>query len=109
VTDGLPNNIKRDAPGFTPEERKRLIVLDGLTKSLGASNIRSAHVLADQSVIKFISSQASHGVIPDFFSQAVAITAYEMGFGEACESIVRPTAESRVVLRRFLASRASST
>ncbi len=102
VTDGLPNNINEMLLAFTLEERKRLIVLDGLTKSLGASNIRSAHVLADQSVIKFISSQASHGVIPDFFSQAVAITAYEMGFGEACESIVRPTAESRVVLRRFL-------
>ena len=102
VTDGQPHNINEVLLAFTPEERKRLLFLDGLTKSLGASNIRSAHLLADQGVIKFISSQASHGVIPAYFSQAVAISAYEMGYAEACESIVRPTGESRVVLRQFL-------
>ncbi|MFC1959120.1 aminotransferase class I/II-fold pyridoxal phosphate-dependent enzyme [Chloroflexota bacterium] len=102
VTSGEPQNINRVLSAFSPADRKKLIFLDGLTKSLGGSNIRSAHVLADEAVIKFISSQSSHGVIMSYFSQAVAIAAYEMGFGEACVPIAGPTAESRVVLREFL-------
>ena len=102
VTSGKPHNINDVLLAFSPEERKRLIFLDGLTKSLGASNIRSAHVLADKDVIKFVASQASHGVIPSYYAQAVAIAAYEMGYGKACAPIAGPTAESRVVLREFL-------
>ncbi|GAB4576217.1 MAG: pyridoxal phosphate-dependent aminotransferase [Anaerolineae bacterium] len=102
VTSGTPQDINAVLTAFSEEERKRLIFLDGITKSLGASNIRSAHVLADESVIKFITSQSSHGVIVSFFSQAVAIAAYEMGFAKACAPIVEPTAQSRVVLRQFL-------
>lgn len=102
VTSGQPQNINDVLCAFTLEERKHLIFLDGITKSLGGSNIRSAHILADESVIKFISSQSSHGVIVSFFSQAVAIAAYEMGFAEACAPIVKPAGESRVVLRNFL-------
>ncbi len=51
---------------FTPEERKRIMFLDGITKSLGGSNIRNCHLIADESVIKFIAARASHGVIPPF-------------------------------------------
>lgn len=102
VTSGQPQNINDVLRAFTPDERKKLIFLDGITKSLGGSNIRSAHILADETVIKFIASQSSHGVIVNFFSQAVAIAAYEMGFAEACKPIVKPTGESREVLRRFL-------
>jgi aspartate aminotransferase len=102
VTSGSPQNINEVLCDFSPEQRKHLMFLDGITKSLGGSNIRNAHVLADENVIKFIASQSSHGVIPSFFSVAVATAAYEMGFARACESIVRPTAESRTVLRQFL-------
>jgi aspartate/methionine/tyrosine aminotransferase len=104
VTGGEPNNINDVLCAFSPEERKRLIFLDGITKSLGGSNIRSAHILADEAVIKFIVSQSSHGVIVNFFSQAVAIAAYEMGFDRACAPIAGPTGESRKVLREFLSS-----
>lgn len=102
VTSGAPQDINAVLSAFTPDERKKLIFLDGITKSLGGSNIRSAHILADETVIKFISSQSSHGVIVNFFSQAVAIAAYEMGFAAASASITQPTAQSRAVLGAFL-------
>ncbi len=48
VTDEQPNDLNAFLKNFTPEERKRLLFLDGLTKSLGASNIRNCHLLADE-------------------------------------------------------------
>lgn len=102
VTDSGPTDINAVLNAFTPEERDRLIFLDGLTKSLGASNVRSAHLLAGKAVINYLTSQASHGVIPAYFSQAVAIAAYEMGFGKAAASIIEPCRQSRRVLREAL-------
>lgn len=102
VTDGEPSDINKLLNAFTPEERKSIMVLDGITKSLGASNIRSAHLLADTKVIKFINSQSSHGVIPSFYAQAVAIAAYRQGFAEAASSIIEPCSASRKVLRGVL-------
>lgn len=102
VTDGGPSDINVVLQAFSPEERERLIFLDGLTKSLGASNIRSAHLLAGKKIVKSITTQASHGVIPAFYSQAVAIAAYEQGYGKAAASIIEPTKQSRKVLRGIL-------
>lgn len=102
VTEGEPHDINVVLKAFSPEDRKRLMFLDGLTKSLGGSNIRGAHLVADSQVIKFITSYASHGVIPSFYSQAVAIAAYEIGYGEACKPIVGPTNASRHRLRDYL-------
>jgi aspartate/methionine/tyrosine aminotransferase len=102
VTDNGPSDINVVLQAFAPAERDRLIFLDGLTKSMGASNIRSAHLLAGKPIIEHITSQASHGVVPSFYAQAVAISAYEMGFGQAAASIIEPTRESRKVLRKAL-------
>ena len=52
-------------------------------------------------VIKFITARSSHTVIPSFFSLAVAMAAYEMGFDEAAKTIIEPTNASRVVLREL--------
>lgn len=104
VTDGGPSDINVVLNAFTPEQRERLIFLDGITKSLGGSNVRSAHLVAGKKVIDYITSQSSHGVVPSFYGQAVAIAAYEMGFGEAAASIIEPCRESRKVLRRELAA-----
>ena len=104
VTDSGHNNINELLQAFTPEERDRLIILDGLTKSLGASNVRSAHLLAGKKVVSHIVSQASHAVVPSYFGQAVAIAAYEMGFEKAAASIIEPTKESRRILREALAA-----
>ncbi len=103
VTDGGPSDINVVLKAFPKEQRERLIFLDGITKSLGASNIRSAHLVAGKKVIDYITSQASHGLVPSFHAQAVAIAAYEMGFGKAAASIIEPTKQSRKVLRAALA------
>ncbi|HRL12130.1 MAG TPA: pyridoxal phosphate-dependent aminotransferase [Aggregatilineales bacterium] len=102
VTDGGHNDINVVLQAFEPEQRERLMFIDGITKSLGASNIRSAQLLAGSKVIKHINSQASHGVVPSFYAQAVAIAAYEKGFGEAAAPIIEPTRQSRKVLRAAL-------
>lgn len=102
VTDGGHNDINVVLQAFEPEQRERLMFLDGITKSLGASNIRSGQLLAGSKVIKHINSQASHGVVPSFYAQAVAIAAYEKGFAEAAAPIIEPTKQSRKILRAAL-------
>ena len=103
VTDESPMDLNSFLKFFTSEERKRLMFLDGITKSLGGSNIRNCHLIADESVIKFIVARGSHGVIPPFYSLAVAMAAYEMGYLEAAKIIIEPTNASRVVLKKLLA------
>jgi aspartate aminotransferase len=103
VTDESPMDLNSFLKFFTPEERKRIMFLDGLTKSLGASNIRNCHLIADESVIKFIVARASHTVMPSFYSLAIAMAAYEIGFREAAKTIIEPTNASRVVLKKLLA------
>jgi aspartate aminotransferase len=102
VTDEQPNDLNAFLKFFTTEERKRLMFLDGITKSLGGSNIRNCHLIADESVIKFIVARASHTVMPTFYSLAVAMAAYEMGYSEASKTIAEPTNASRVVLKGLL-------
>src|SRR5688572_25217110 len=102
VTDESPMDLNSFLKFFTPEERKRLMFLDGLTKSLGGSNIRNCHLIADENVIKFIVSRSSHNVIPAFYSLAVAMAAYEMGFAEAAKTIIEPTNASRIALKDLL-------
>jgi aspartate/methionine/tyrosine aminotransferase len=103
VTDESPMDLNTFLKNFTLEERKRIMFLDGITKSLGGSNIRNCHLMADEAVIKFITARSSHGVIPSFYSLAVAMAAYEMGFAEAARPIIEPTNASRVALQKLLA------
>jgi aspartate aminotransferase len=103
VTDEQPMDLNAFLKNFSAEERKRLMFLDGLTKSLGASNIRNCHLLADEKVIAFIVARASHTVMPTYYSLAVAMAAYEIGYAEAARSIIEPTNQSRVVLKGLLA------
>jgi aspartate aminotransferase len=102
VTDEEPMDLNSFLDYFNPEERKRLMFLDGLTKSLGASNIRNCHLIAPEEVVKYIVAYASHSVMPSYYSLAVAISAYRMGYKEASRSIVEPTNASRKVLKQFL-------
>ena len=102
VTDGGHNDINQVLSAFDAVDRDKLIFLDGITKSLGGSNIRSAQLVAGKAVCKHITSQASHGVIPSFYAQAVAIAAYQKGFANAAASIIKPTSESRHILRTAL-------
>ncbi|MFZ4828385.1 MAG: pyridoxal phosphate-dependent aminotransferase [Phototrophicaceae bacterium] len=102
VTDGGHNDINVVLQAFSKEDRERLIFLDGITKSLGGSNIRSCHLLAGKDIVEHITSQASHGVLPSFFAQAVAIAAYEGDFAAAAAPIIEPIRESRKVLKTAL-------
>ncbi len=104
VTDEQPMDLNSFYAQFDPGERPRLMFLDGITKSLGASNIRNCHLIASEEVVKYTVARASHTVMPSFYSLAVAQAAYEMGFSEACRSIVEPTNASRSVLKEFLTS-----
>ena len=102
VTDGRPMNLNSFLGYFEADERARLMFLDGITKSLGASNIRNCHLIAAEEVIKFTVARASHAVIPSFYSLAVAMAAYQMGYAEATRAIVEPTNASRQALKVFL-------
>ena len=102
VTDENCMDLNLFISQFDSKERPRLMFLDGITKSLGASNIRNCHLIASDEVIKFIVSRASHSVMPSFYSLAVAMAAYEMGYREATRPIVEPTNASRKILKQFL-------
>ena len=109
VTDEEPYDLNHFLRLLDPEERERCLFLDGITKSLGASNVRNAHLVASKKVVKFIQNRASHAIVPSFHSQAVAMAAYGMGFAKACAGIVGPTNASRMVLSEFLAEKSSRT
>ncbi len=102
VTDEAPHDLNAFLLALDPAERDRCIFLDGITKSLGASNIRNCHLVASTAMVKFMQSRASHAVIPSFHSQAVAIAAYRMGFDRAAATIVGPTNASREVMQAFV-------
>ncbi len=101
ITTGSPYDINTVLKAFSPEKRSQLMFLDGLTKSLGASNIRGAHVVASEKVVKFITNRSSHTVLPNFYAQAIAMAAYEKGFRNAAEPIIGPTNASREIARQF--------
>jgi len=102
VTDEQPMDLNSFLQYFDAEERQRLMFLDGITKSLGGSNVRNCHLIASEPVVKFTVARASHAVIPSFYSLAVAMAAYEMGYEKATRGIVEPTNASRLVLKDFL-------
>ncbi len=102
ITDEEPMDLNSFLAAFEPDEIPRLMFLDGLTKSLGASNIRNAHLIASKEVIAYIVARASHTVIPSYYAMAVAIAAYQMGYRQAAATIIEPTNASRQVLKDFL-------
>ena len=104
VTDGEPGDLNRFLRLFDPAERERCLFLDGLTKSLGASNVRGAHLVASKNIVKFIQNRASHAIVPSFYSQAVAMAAYRMGYARACAGVIGPTNQSRGILSAFLSA-----
>lgn len=102
VTDESPMDLNSFLKLFDPMDRERLMFLDGITKSLGGSNIRNCHLVTSQEVAQFIIARASHTVIPSYYSLAVAQAAYEMGYDQAVRPIVEPTNASRAFLKGFL-------
>lgn len=101
LSDKPPMDINWFLSQFTAKERERIIILDGITKSLGASNVRNAHLVAHKNVIQHIQSQASHTTIPSYYSQAVAMAAVKTGFREASD-VISACAASRKIVRDFV-------
>jgi aspartate aminotransferase len=102
VTDESPMDLNGFLSMFDPAERQRLMFLDGITKSLGGSNIRNCHLIASEEVTKFISVWATHSIVPTYYSMAVAMAAYEMGYSEACKPLLEPINASRRLIKDFL-------
>lgn len=102
VTDEAPMDLNKFLRLFEPKERERLMFLDGITKSLGASNIRNCHLIASRPVTEFLSVWATHTIVPTFYSMAVAMAAYEMGYAEASRPILEPINISRRLFKEFL-------
>lgn len=105
VSEEPPHDLNAFLAPLSFAERDRCMILDGITKSLGASNIRNAHLVAGRKVASFVSSRASHGVVPSFYATAVMIAATRAGFDRAARPVVEPTNASRKVIRRFLAEK----
>ncbi len=62
---------------FSKEDRACVTLLDGLTKSVGASNVRMAHlVCSDSNVPTTIPAIASHTVLPNVLGAASALEVY---------------------------------
>ncbi len=102
VTDESPMDLNRFLRQFDPAERKQLMFLDGITKSLGGSNIRNCHLIANSEVTKFLTVWSTHSIVPTYYSMAVAMAAYEYGFEKAARPLLEPINASRILLRDFL-------
>ncbi len=102
VTDENPVDLNAILALFDPAERKRLMFLDGITKSLGGSNIRNCHLIASEEIIRFLTVWSTHTIVPTFFSMAVAMAAYEMGMKKASAPLIEPINTSRKILKAFL-------
>ncbi len=103
VTDEQPMNLNAFLRLFEPAERERLLILDGITKSLGGSNIRNCHLIANNKFISYIVARASHTVMPSFYSLAVAMTAMKWDMPMNLAPL-RTDQRSRKVLKEFLDS-----
>lgn len=92
-----------------PEVRKCVTLLDGLTKSVGASNVRMAHlVCSDPTVATYIKNHASQTVLPNGFGEAAALEVYSSSNVREhpwVKNITGPTAESRRIVNRELTAR----
>ncbi|MEW6649294.1 MAG: pyridoxal phosphate-dependent aminotransferase [Chloroflexota bacterium] len=102
VTDEQPMDLNTFLPLFSAQERQRLMFLDGITKSLGGSNIRNCHLIASEEVTRFLTVWSTHTIVPTFYSMAVAMAAYEAGFEAVSRPLIEPVNASRNALRAFL-------
>src|SRR3989338_4605583 len=93
---------------LTPQARGCVTILDGLTKSIGASNIRHAHLLCGSlAVAKTIAAISSHTVLTPVTSEALAFELY--GQDDASQHpwvrrVVEPTQQSRRLFRQQMNS-----
>ena len=94
---------------LSTEERRALFVLDGLTKSVGGSNLRNCHlVFGNAEHMQKLKGLATHSVLPNALGEAAALEVY--GHPNPTEHpwvqrVVNPTARSREIVRQELSAR----
>ena len=101
VTDEQPMNLNTFLRYFDAEERKRLMFLDGITKSLGYiehPQLSPDRIRGGDQVYRRARVAYGDAILP----LCIAMAAYEMGYEKASQSIVDPTNASRKVLKKFL-------
>ncbi|OGL62005.1 hypothetical protein A3C09_00715 [Candidatus Uhrbacteria bacterium RIFCSPHIGHO2_02_FULL_47_44] len=94
---------------FSAEDRACVTLLDGLTKSVGASNVRMAHLACgDEKFAKTIQGIASHTVLPNVLGEACALEVYsssDVRNHPWVKRITKRTSASRNIFRREMTAR----
>ncbi len=101
------DHVRYDIPAIlaalSPEARRRVTFMDGLTKSAGASNVRHAHLLCgDLHMAKCLTAIASHTVLPNVLGEAAAFEVYGAEHPDQhpwIRRVVEPTTKSRALFR----------
>ncbi len=101
-----PDAVPRVLDALSPEARDRVVFLDGLTKSAGASNVRHAHLVCpNPATVRRLKGIATHTVLPNALGEAAALAVYgapEPARHPWVRRVVEPTAASRRLLRERL-------
>ncbi|MBI4435644.1 aminotransferase class I/II-fold pyridoxal phosphate-dependent enzyme [Candidatus Uhrbacteria bacterium] len=104
--DAEPYSLDCLLSHLEPRERERIVVLDGLTKAVGASNVRSAHlVCGSRALAGAIAAIASHTVLPNALGEACAFELYQSDNPRMhpwVHRVTAPTNQSRAILRAAL-------
>lgn len=94
---------------LSKEDRACVTLLDGLTKKVGASNVRMAHlVCGDPNFAKTIQGIASHTVLPNALGEACALEVYsspDVRNHPWVKRITDRTSQSRSIFRREMIAR----
>ena len=94
---------------LTPEERNAVFILDGLTKSVGGSNLRNCHlVFGNSDHMQKLKGLATHSVLPNALGEAAALEVYGKENPTDhpwVKRVVEPTARSRAIVREELTER----
>lgn len=99
-------NIASLLSSLSKEEREAVFFLDGLTKSIGGSNLRNCHlVCGSMTHSTLLKGLATHSVLPNALGEAAALAVYGSEDPLAhpwVQRVVVPTAQSRAYLREAL-------
>lgn len=91
---------------LSPKALESTVLLDGLTKAIGGSNLRSCHLVCGSlHTVQRIKGLATHSVLPNALGEAAALEVYgaEDPFSHPwVQRVVKPTAASRALLRKRL-------
>lgn len=91
---------------LSPEVRKRVCFMDGLTKKAGASNLRNAHLLCGSiSLARKLKGISTHTILPNALGEAAAFEIYKQEkplLHPWVKRVIVPTAQSRKIVKKRL-------